>query len=78
MDEQQPNKWEQWSMNRQDSSNSPYYNQPTHSPYLGQGFAVASLVFGILAIVSYLYGSSTFFLWRLQLPLWSIGLPQRP
>ncbi len=52
MDEQQPNNWEQWSMNRQDSSNSPYYNQPTHSPYLGQGFAVASLVFGILAMVS--------------------------
>lgn len=37
--------------NKEDSTNNPYYNQPTHSPYRGQGFAIASVVCGILSMM---------------------------
>lgn len=42
---QQPNRWS-------DSSNSPYYNQPTHSPYRKELFSIASMVLGLLSLFS--------------------------
>lgn len=35
-----------------DSSNNPYYNQPTHRPIRKDIFATVSLVFGIMALLS--------------------------
>lgn len=35
-----------------DSSNNPYYNQPTYNPYKKQAFATASVVLGILSLMS--------------------------
>ena len=37
--------------NKEDSTRNPYYNQPTHSPYKGQSFAIASLTFGIASML---------------------------
>ena len=37
--------------NKEDSTRNPYYNQPTHSPYKGQAFAVASMAFGIASML---------------------------
>lgn len=34
------------------SSNNPYYNQPTHNPYRRENFATASLLFGVLSLMS--------------------------
>lgn len=46
-EEQQKKKdWDKWDS---DASHSSYYNQPTHTPY-DQGFAVASVVCGLLSI----------------------------
>jgi hypothetical protein len=36
-----------------DSSNSPYYNQPTQSPFKRDPFAYVSLLMGIAAIFTY-------------------------
>lgn len=51
---QQHNNWDYYqnNMNYQSSNNSPYYNQPTHSPYKNQGFAIASMILGILALLT--------------------------
>ena len=38
--------WDRWNSN---ASHSSYYNQPTHRPY-GQGFAIASLILGLLSV----------------------------
>ena len=38
--------------NSTDSTGNPYYNQPTHSPYRYQGFAIASLVLGVLSLLT--------------------------
>ena len=46
--------WKDWdtrSPRKEDSTNNPYYNQPTHSPYKGQSFAIASMIFGMLSFV---------------------------
>lgn len=40
------------SPNRQDSSQNPYYNQPTRSPLRQNTFATAALVCGILSLLS--------------------------
>ena len=48
------NEWQDWDARcprKEDSTNNPYYNQPTHSPYKGQGFAVACAVCGILSTI---------------------------
>jgi hypothetical protein len=39
-----------WHYN--DSSNSPYHNQPTYNPYRKTAFAVASLAMGALSVLS--------------------------
>lgn len=38
--------------NSTDSTGNPYYNQPTHSPYKYQGFAIASLALGVLSLLT--------------------------
>lgn len=38
--------------NREDSSQNPYYNQPTRSPFRQNTFATAALVCGILSLLS--------------------------
>lgn len=50
-----------------DYQNSSYYNQPTHSPYKGLGFVYASLLFGILALVSSCTGILPFFFGSLSI-----------
>lgn len=49
-DNQNPNHWTGRGFPLQDSSGSPYYNQPLHSPYINERFAIASVVFGALAM----------------------------
>lgn len=49
-DNQNPNYWYGRGSNRQDSSDSPYYNQPVHSPYLNERFALASMACGTAAM----------------------------
>lgn len=46
MDDQSNNR------NFYDSSNSPYYNQPTHRPIYKDIFATVSLILGILSLIS--------------------------
>lgn len=55
--------WDRWNSN---SSNSSYYNQPTHKPY-GQGFTMASVTCGILSITTCCTGI-------LPLPLGALGI----
>jgi len=55
--------WDRWNS---DSSNSSYYNQPTHKPY-GQGFMVASGVCGLLSVTTCCAGI-------LSLPLGALGI----
>lgn len=48
------NRWNDWDARcprKEDSTRNPYYNQPTHSPYRGEGFAIAAMVFGILSLL---------------------------
>ena len=51
MDDRRWTDWDSICPHKEDSTNNPYYNQPTHSPYKGQGFAVASMVCGILSMM---------------------------
>lgn len=44
MDNRNPYGWK-------DSSNSPYYNQPTHNPYHKEIFSILSLLFGLLSLL---------------------------
>lgn len=60
---QNNNQWDRWNSN---SSNSSYYNQPTHKPY-GQGFIMASVTCGILSITTSCTGI-------LPLPLGALGI----
>lgn len=55
--------WDRWNSN---SSNSSYYNQPTHRPY-GQTFSIASAVCGLLSLTT----SCTVIL---SLPLGALGI----
>ena len=50
MDDRRWTDWDARCPHKEDSTRNPYYNQPTHSPYKGQGFAVASMVCGILSM----------------------------
>ena len=50
MDDRRWTDWDARCPRKEDSTRNPYYNQPTHSPYRGQGFAVASMVCGILSM----------------------------
>ncbi len=52
MDDYRQTDWDRRCPRKEDSTNNPYYNQPTHSPYRHQGFAIASMVCGILAMLS--------------------------
>ena len=54
--------WDRWDSS---ASNSSYYNQPTHRPY-NQGFAIASLVLGLLSVTLGCCG--------LSIPLGAIGI----
>ena len=54
--------WDRWNSN---ASNSSYYNQPTHRPY-NQGFAIASLVLGLLSVTLGCCG--------LSIPLGAMGI----
>lgn len=63
---QQNNADGQWDRWNSDSSNSSYYNQPTHRPY-GQGFMVASGICGLLSITTCCAGI-------LSLPLGALGI----
>lgn len=65
-DNSNPDHWTNRGMRRQDTSNSPYYNQPLHSPYLYEKFAIASVVCGGLAIIFN-------FIFVLSLPAASMG-----
>lgn len=56
--------WDRWNST---TNNSSYHNQPTHSPYQKEGFAIASLICGILAITSFCTGF-------LSLPLGALGV----
>ena len=56
--------WDRWDSS---ASNSSYYNQPTHRPY-NQGFAIASLVLGLLSVTLGCCG--------LSIPLGAALLPQ--
>lgn len=60
---QNNNQWDRWNSN---SSNSSYYNQPTHRPN-GQGFTMASVTCGILSITTCCTGF-------LPLPLGALGI----
>ncbi len=60
---QNNNQWDRWNSS---SSNSSYYNQPTHRPY-GQGFTMASVTCGILSITTCCTGI-------LPLPLGALGI----
>lgn len=51
MDDRRWTDWDSRCPHKEDSTRNPYYNQPTHSPYKGQGFAVASMVCGILSMM---------------------------
>ena len=51
MDDRRWTNWDDRCPHKEDSTRNPYYNQPTHSPYRGQGFAIASMVFGILSML---------------------------
>ncbi len=55
--------WDRWNS---DSSNSSYYNQPTHRPY-GQSFGIAAGVCGLLSMTT----SCTIIL---SLPLGALGI----
>lgn len=55
--------WDRWNSS---SSNSSYYNQPTHRPY-GQGFTMASLTCGILSVTTCCTGAFC-------LPLGALGI----
>ena len=46
-DNQNPNHWSARGSRQEDSSQSPYYRQPTHNPYLDEKFAIASICFGV-------------------------------
>ena len=50
-DNQNPNHWTGRGYPLQDTSGSPYYNQPLHSPYAQEKFAIAAIVCGVLAMV---------------------------
>ena len=52
MDHRRPSLWDQKYSGRDNSSNNPYHNQPTHSEYKGHGFSIASAVFGILSMLT--------------------------
>ena len=49
---QYQNDWDGWDSYKEDSTQNPYYNQPTHSPYKNEGFAVAAMVCAALALVT--------------------------
>ncbi len=48
--DQNPNHWSGRGMKLEDSSNSPYYQQPVHNPYLDEKFAIAAICCGALAM----------------------------
>lgn len=51
MDHRRWTDWDARCPHKEDSTNNPYYNQPTHSPYRGQGFAIASVCCGISSML---------------------------
>ncbi len=51
MDDRHQIDWDAKCPHKEDSTRNPYYNQPTHSPYRGQSFAIASMVCGILSMM---------------------------
>ncbi len=51
MDDRNQTDWDAKCPRKEDSTRNPYYNQPTHSPYRGQSFAIASMVCGILSMM---------------------------
>lgn len=51
MDDRRWTNWDDRCPHKEDSTQNPYYNQPTHSPYRGQGFGIASMVCGILSML---------------------------
>ena len=51
MDDRRWTDWDARYPHKEDSTRNPYYNQPTHSPYKGQSFAVACMACGILSML---------------------------
>ncbi len=52
MDDNRQTDWDRRCPRKEDSTQNPYYNQPTHNPYKKEGFAIASMVSGILSMLS--------------------------
>lgn len=51
MDDRRLSDWDIKCPSKEDSTRNPYYNQPTHSPYRDQGFAIASICCGISSML---------------------------
>lgn len=51
MDNREQRNWDDLFPHKEDLNNNPYHNQQTHSEYKGQGFAIASFVFGMIALL---------------------------
>ena len=51
MNDREYRNWDDLYPNKEDLNNSPYHNQRTHSEYRGHGFAVASFVCGMSALL---------------------------
>lgn len=49
-DNQNPNHWYSRGEKRQDSSQSPYYQQPVHNPLLDEKFSIAAIFCGVSAM----------------------------